>query len=78
MPKVNQGGSLLNKVKEILESKGFVLISGKDMKKLLVQQGATEEDMAILESGYIHKHLPIDQQPVMYHRKVNICEMHYS
>ena len=71
--KVYQGGSLLNKVKEILESKGFVLISGKDMKKLLVQQGATEEDMAVLESGYIHKHLPLDQQPVMHHRQVSNC-----
>ena len=71
-PKVDQGGSLLNKVKETLESKGFVLISGKDMKKLLVQQGATEEDMTVLESGNIHKHLPRDQQPVMYHRQVKI------
>ena len=71
-PKVDQGGSLLNEVKDILESKGFVLISGKNMKKLLVQQGASEEDMAVLESGNIHKHLPIDQQPVMYHRQVKI------
>ena len=70
--KVDQGGSLLNEVKEILESRGFVLISGKDMKKLLVQQGATEEDMAVLESGYIHKHLPMDQQPVMHHRQVTV------
>ena len=67
-----QGESLL-KVKEILESRGFVLISGRDMKKLLVQQGATEEDMAVLESGYIHKHLPLDQQPVMHHRQVSNC-----
>ena len=74
--KVDRGESLLNEVKDILESRGFVLISGKDMKKLLVQQGATEEDMAVLESGYIHKHLPIDQQPVMYHRQVS--EMHDS
>ena len=71
-PKVDQGRSLLNEVKEILESKGFVLISGKNMKKLLVQQGATEEDMALLESGIIHKHLPRDQQPVMYHRQVKM------
>ena len=71
-PKVDQGGSLLNEVKDILESKGFVLISGKNMKKLLVQQGASEEDMAVLESGNIHKHLPIDQQPVMSHRQVKM------
>ena len=71
--KVDQVGSLLNEVKDILESRGFVLISGKNMKKLLVQQGATEEDIAVLESGYIHKHLPLDQQPVMHHRQVSNC-----
>ena len=71
--KVDQGESLVT-VKEILESRGFVLISGKDMKKLLVQQGATEEDMAVLESGYIHQHLPIDQQPVMHHRLVSVTQ----
>ena len=57
-------------VKQDLESNGFVLVSGEEMKKLLIQHGASDEDMAVLESGYIHKHLPIDQQPAMYHRLV--------
>ena len=61
----------LDRLKNILETKGFVLIPGKVMKKLLIQHGASEEDLAVLESGYIHKRLPVDQQPVMYHRKVN-------
>ena len=69
--KVDLDSTSVNEVKEILEFKGFVLISGKTMKKLLIQHGATEEDMFALESGYIHKHLPIDQQPVMHHRQVN-------
>ena len=60
--------SSLNEVKDTLNAKGFVLISGKDMKHLLIQHGAKEEDMAVLESGYIHKHLPADQQAAMYHR----------
>ena len=63
--------SSLDEVKETLDAKGFVLISGKDMKNLLIQHGASEEDMSVLESGYIHKHLPADQQPAMYHRLVN-------
>ena len=63
--------SSLNEVKNTLNAKGFVLISGKDMKHLLIQHGAREEDMAVLESGYIHKHLPADQQAAMYHRLVN-------
>ena len=59
----------ITQVKQNLESHGFVLIPGKDMKKLLIQHGASEDDLAVLESGsgYIHKHLPIDQQPAMYH-----------
>ena len=61
----------LNQLKSTLDKKGFVLIPGKLMKKLLIQHGASEEDLAVLESGYIHKRLPVDQQPVMYHRKVN-------
>ena len=60
----------LNEVKDTLDTKGFVLISGKDMKHFLIQHGAREEDMAVLESGYIHKHLPSDQQAAMYHRLV--------
>ena len=61
----------LDRLKNILETKGFVLIPGKVMKKLLIQHGASEEDLAVLESGYIHKKLPVDQQPTMYHRLVN-------
>ena len=63
-------------IKQDLESNGFVLVSGEDMKKLLIQHGASDEDMAILESGYIHKHLPIDQQPAMYHRLVRDYHPH--
>ena len=55
----------ITKIKQNLELNGFVLIPGKDMKNLLIQHGASREDMAVLESGYIHQHLPIDQQPVM-------------
>ena len=63
----------LDQLKNILEAEGFVLIPGKVMKKLLIQQGASEDDLAVLESGYIHKRLPVDQQPVMYHRKVQVA-----
>ena len=62
----------ITKIKDYLESNGFVLISGKDMKKLLIQHGASREDIAVLESGYIHKHLPPDQQPAMSHRLVSL------
>ena len=62
----------ITNIKQNLESSGYVLIPGEDMKKLLIQHGASREDIAILESGYIHKHLPIDQQPAMYHRLVSL------
>ena len=64
-------GPNITQVKQSLETDGFVLIPGKDMKKLLIQHGASDDDMAVLESGYIHKHLPIDQEPAMYHRLVS-------
>ena len=59
-------------IKKLLEDRGYVLIPGKIMKELLIQFGATEEDFRVLESGYIHRYLPLDQQPVMRHRLVNI------
>ena len=59
-------------IKKLLEDRGYVLIPGQIMKELLIQFGATEEDFRVLESGYIHRYLPLDQQPVMRHRLVNI------
>ena len=59
-------------IKKLLEDRGYVLIPGKIMKEVLIQFGATEEDFRVLESGYIHRYLPLDQQPVMRHRLVNI------
>ena len=68
----------ITKIKDYLESNGFVLIQGKDMKNLLLQHGASREDIAVLESGYIHKHLPIDQQPAMHHRLVNVKHRYFN
>ena len=62
----------MEELKEALDAKGFVLIPGKVMKKLLIQYGASEEDLAVLESGYIHKRLPVDQLPAMQHRQVGV------
>ena len=42
----------IKQIKQNLELHGFVLIPGKDMKKLLIQHGASEDDLAVLESGY--------------------------
>ena len=58
-PEVDQESPSLNEVKETLELKGFVLINTNTMKKLLIQQGANEEDISDMESGNIHKNLPI-------------------
>ena len=62
----------MEELKEALDAKGFVLIPGKVMKKLLIQHGASEVDLAVLESGYIHKRLPVDQLPAMQHRQVGV------
>ena len=63
-----EGG--LGAIKKTLETNGWVLIPGEEMKKYLKQFGATKEDLWLLESGYIHKKLPQDQQPAMMHRQV--------
>ena len=72
----NQNGQVLKpdimSIKKLLEDRGYVLIPGQIMKELLTRFGATEEDFQVLESGYIHRYLPLDQQPVMRHRLVNI------
>ena len=57
-------------VKQELEDKGWVLIPGIKMKALLLQFGATTEDLNELESGSIHKDLPQDQQTRKYFRKI--------
>ena len=62
----------MEELKEALDAKGFVLIPGKVMKKLLIQHRASEEDLAVLESGYIHQRLPVDQLPAMQHRQVGV------
>ena len=64
-------------IKKRFEARGYVLIPGQMMKELLTQFGAKEEDFRVLESGYIHKYLPLDQQPVMRHRLVNIILQKY-
>ena len=64
-------------IKKRFEDRGYVLIPGQMMKELLTQFGAKEEDFRVLESGYIHKYLPLDQQPVMRHRLVNIILQKY-
>ena len=73
---MDQNGQVLKRdimaIKKLLEDRGYVLIPGQIMKELLTQFGATEEDFQVLESGYIHRYLPLDQQPVMRHRLVNI------
>ena len=45
------------------------------MKFLMKIFGATEEDLALLESGYVHQTLPRDLQPVMKHRQLAIHRM---
>ena len=67
MCREDEGG--LGAIKKTLETHGWVLIPGAEMKKYLIQFGATKEDLWLLESGYIHKKLPQDQQPTMKHRQ---------
>ena len=78
---MNQKGQVLKldimAIKKRFEDRGYVLILGQMMKELLTQFGAKEEDFRVLESGYIHRYLPLDQQPVMRHRLVNIILQKY-
>ena len=52
-----------------LELNGFVLIPGPTMRSLMKNFGATDDDLALMESSYFHERLPPDLQPVMKHRK---------
>ena len=65
-----EGG--LGAIRKTLETLGWVLIPGSEMRRYLTQFGATKEDLWLLESGYIHKKLPKDQVPEMAHRQ-NAC-----
>ena len=38
------------------------------MKILLMEHGATLEDLYLMETGYIHEQVPKDLQPLMSHR----------
>ena len=62
-------------VKKVLEDKGWVLIPGMSMRSLLLQFGATMEDMNELESGEIHRELPQDQQARKFFRKIYCHKM---
>ena len=59
-------------IKRLLEDRGYVIIPGQIMKDVLRQYGAVDQDFQLLESGAIHRYLPLDQQPAMRHRLVNI------
>ena len=71
-----EGG--LGAIKKTLETHGWVLIPGAEMKKYLIQFGATKEDLWLLESGYIHKKRPRDQQPAMKHRQIACHRMMHN
>jgi len=59
----------LQEIKNDLELNGFVLIPGPTMRSLMKNFGATDDDLALMESSYFHERLPPDLQPVMKHRK---------
>ena len=62
----------LLRIKKSLDEAGYILIPGPMMKTILKKLGATDQDLQVLESGQVHRHLPPDQQPVMHHR-LNSC-----
>ena len=62
--------SYLESQKEILESKGFVLIPGRKYYNLLLHFGASIEDLEKLESGFIHERLARDREAVMSFRQI--------
>merc|ERR1719422_2641186 len=59
----------LQEIKNDLELNGFVLIPGPTMRSLMKNFGATDDDLALMESSYFHERLPPVLQPVMKHRK---------
>jgi len=65
----------LQKIKNNLDEQGHVYIDGPTMKLLLKEHGATNDDLALMESGYIHERVPHDQQPLMQHRQVAMHRM---
>lgn len=66
---------VLQTIKTNIEERGYAYISGPTMKLLLKEHDATEDDLALMESGYIHERVPKDQQPVMKHRQIAFHRM---
>ena len=62
-------------MKATLEANSFVHIKGSTMKRMLKYFGASDEDLSLLESGYVHERVARDPHPVMSHRQNAIHRM---
>lgn len=68
-------GLHIQRLKETLERKGFVLVPGHEYKKLLVSFGATLEDLENIESGSIHACVAKDREETMNFRQIAFHRM---
>ena len=57
---------LLTGVRERLQSEHFVWIEGWEYRVLLLLHGATEADLAAIETGRVHSEVAKDTEPVMH------------
>lgn len=60
----------IDTIREKFKRNSYVVLPGPIMRSLLKSFGAKEEDLRAMELGYIHEQLPVDLQPVMFHRKI--------
>ena len=60
----------IERIRENIRTNSFVVLPGPTMRLLLKSFGAAEDDLRAMELGYIHAELPLDLQPVMFHRHI--------
>ena len=65
----------LNLIKTQLADKTFAFIPGSIYRKILIDFGATLDDLSALECGSIHRITSLDPDPAMYFRRVAIHRM---
>jgi hypothetical protein len=59
----------LKRIHHNLHTEGYVWIPGQQFRFLLMELGATESDLEIMESGQVHAQAARDPQPAMHFRQ---------
>jgi hypothetical protein len=65
----------LKRIRHNLHTEGYVWIPGQQFRSLLMELGATESDLELMESGHVHAQVARDPQPAMHFRQSAVHRM---